>query len=174
MVEEISGSNQMWQTDGSVRFHQAFNDSIYDMSAEGTPITYVFDTGKWRYPVEEAGKTVMTSAHAFVTDVTETTDKIIFAVSNGWFGEDNKGYVGLYDKKSGATTMGEIEKGFEDDLTGFAPFYPVRTNGKGQLIGVMTIEDITKWVEKHPAEKRPTFIETLAEDANPVLVIVES
>ena len=84
------------------------------------------------------------------------------------------GYVGLYDKKSGATTMGEIEKGFEDDLTGFAPFYPVRTNGKGQLIGVMTIEDITKWVEKHPAEKRPTFIETLAEDANPVLVIVES
>lgn len=174
MVEEISGSNQMWQTNGSVRFHQAFNDSIYDMSAEGTPITYVFDTGKWRYPVEEAGKTVMTSAHAFVTDVTETTDKIIFAVSNGWFGEDNKGYVGLYDKKSGATTMGEIEKGFEDDLTGFAPFYPVRTNGKGQLIGVMTIEDITKWVEKHPAEKRPTFIETLAEDANPVLVIVES
>ena len=170
---EIKGSDQMWQTDGYIRFHQAFNDSIYDMTAENTPVAYVFDTGKWRYPVEETGKTEITSDHVFVTDMTETTDKIVFAVSNGWFGENNKGYVGLYDKKTGATAMSEIEKGFQDDLTGFAPFYPVRTNNKGQLVGVMTIEDIDKWLEKHPGAERPTFIETLVEDANPVLVIVE-
>ena len=172
-VVEIKGSDQMWQTDGYIRFHQAFNDSIYDMTAENTPIAYVFDTGKWRYPVEETGKTEITSDHVFVTDMTETTDKIVFAVSNGWFEEGNKGYVGLYDKKTGATAMSEIEKGFQDDLTGFAPFYPVRTNNKGLLVGVMTIEDIDKWLEKHPGAKRPTFIDTLVEDANPVLVIVE-
>lgn len=172
-VVEISGSDQMWQTDGSIRFHQAFNDSIYDMTAEGTPIIYVFDTGKWRYPVEETGKTELTSDHAFVTDVTETTDKLVFALSKGWFKEDNKGYVGLYDKKTGATIMGEIEKGFQDDLAGFAPFYPIRTNSKGQLVGVMTMEDIDKWLEKHPDAKRPAFIDTLVEDANPVLVVVE-
>lgn len=172
-VVEISGPSQMWQTDGSIRFHQAFNDSIYDMTAEDTPITYVFDTGKWRYPVEETGKTKMTSQHAFVTDMTETTDKIVFAVSNGWFEEDNKGYVGLYDKKTGTTIMSEIEKGFRDDLAGFAPFYPVRTNGKGQLVGIMTIEDINNWLEKHPNAERPTFVDTLMEDANPVLVVVE-
>lgn len=172
-VVELSSLDQIWQADGSIRFHQAFNDSIYDMTAENTPITYVFDTGKWRYPVEETGKTELTSEHAFVTDVTETADKIIFAVSKGWFGEENKGYVGLYDKKTGATTMGEIEKGFEDNLAGFASFYPVRSNEKGQLIGVMTIEDIDKWLEKHPDVVRPTFIDALAEDANPVLVVVE-
>ena len=97
----------------------------------------------------------------------------MFAVSKGWLGEDNKGYEGLYDKKTGTTIMGEIEKGFQDDLAGFAPFYPVRTNSKGQLIGVMTIEDIDKWLEKHPDAERPAFFDTLAEDANPVLVIVE-
>lgn len=172
-VVEISGPSQMWQTDGSIRFHQAFNDSIYDMTAEGTPITYVFDTGKWRYPVEETGKTDMTSQHAFVTDMTETTDKIVFAVSNGWFEENNKGYVGLYDKKTGTTIMSKIEKGFRDDLAGFAPFYPVRTNAKGQLVGIMTIEDINNWLEKHPDAERPTFVDTLMEDANPVLVVVE-
>lgn len=172
-VVEIKGSDQMWQTDGYIRFHQAFNDSIYDMTAENTPIAYVFDTGKWRYPVEETGKTEMTSDHVFVTDMTETTDKIVFAVSNGWFGEDNKGYVGLYDKKTGATAMSKIEKGFQDDLAAFAPFYPVRTNNKGLLVGVMTIEDIDKWLEKHPDAERPTFIDTLVEDANPVLVVVE-
>lgn len=172
-VVEVKGSDQMWQAGGSVRFHQAFNDSIYGISAEGPSVTYVFDTGKWHYPVEETGKTEITSNHAFVTDVTETKDKIVFAVSKGWLGEDNKGYVGLYDKKTGTTIMGEIEKGFQDDLAGFAPFYPVRTNSKGQLIGVMTIEDIDKWLEKHPDAERPPFFDTLAEDANPVLVIVE-
>lgn len=172
VVEQV-GFDQMWQSDGAIRFHQAFNDSIYGLTAGADPIVYLFDTGKWRYPAEEAAKTKMTSAHAFVTDVTETADHIVFAVSNGWLEEDNKGYVGLYDKKSGVTTMGEIEKGFRDDLAGFAPFYPVRINGKGQLIGIMTIEDINKWLEKHPDAERPAFVDTLAEDANPVLVIVE-
>lgn len=172
-VVELRGSDQMWQAGESVRFHQAFNDSIYGMTADGSSVTYVFDTGKWHYPVEETGKTEIASNHAFVTDVTETKDKIVFAVSKGWFGEDNKGYVGLYDKKAGTTIMGEIEKGFQDDLSGFAPFYPIRTNKKGQLIGVITIEDIDKWLEKHPDAERPASLNTLAEDANPVLVIVE-
>lgn len=172
-VVDIIGPNQMWQTDGSIRFHQAFNDSIYNMTAEGTPIIYVFDTGKWRYPVEKIGKMEITSDHVFVTDVTETPDKIVFAVNKGWFGEDNKGYVGLYDKKTRTTAMGKIEKGFRDDLAGFAPFYPVRTNSKGQLIGVLTMEDINKWIEKHPDAERPAFLDTLADDANPVLVVVE-
>lgn len=172
-VVEVKGSDQMWQTGGTVRFHQAFSDSIYGMTAEGSSVTYVFETGKWHYPVEETGKTEITSNHAFVTDVTETKDKIVFAVSKGWFGEDNKGYVGLYDKKTATTTMGEIEKGFQDDLTGFAPFYPVHTNSKGQLVGVMTMEDLDKWLEKHPDAEKPAFFDTLAEDANPVLVIVE-
>ncbi len=172
-VVEITGPSQMWQSEGTVRFHQAFNDSIYDLTAEASPVAYVFDTGKWHYPAAETAKTKMTSAHAFVTDMTETPDKIVFAVSNGWLEEDNKGYIGLYDKKTGTTTMSEIEKGFRDDLAGFAPFYPVRINDKGQLIGVMTMEDINEWLEKHPDAKKPAFVDTLAEDANPVLVIVE-
>ena len=105
--------------------------------------------------------------------MTETPTNVVIAWSKASFKEDNKGYIGLYDKKTGATIMGEIEKGFQDDLAGFAPFYPIRTNSKGQLVGVMTMEDIDKWLEKHPDAKRPVFIDTLVEDANPVLVVVE-
>lgn len=172
-VAEVTGSNQMWQADGAIRFHQAFNDTVYSVDAEGASVAYLFDTGRWHYSADETEKTAITSDHVFVTDVTETKDKVVFAVSKGWFKEDNKEYVGLYDKKTGTTVMGEQEKGFRDDLAGFAPFYPIRTNSKGQLIGVMTVEDIDKWLEKHPETERPAFLDTLTEDANPVLVIVE-
>lgn len=172
-VVDFTGVNQMWQTNGTIRFHQAFSDTIYNMNVEGAPIAYVFDTGKWHYPFEETENTEITSNHAFVTDVTETKDKIIFTVSKGWFEEENKGYIGLYDKKTEATAMGKIEEGFQDDLAGFAPFYPIRTNNKGQLIGIMTTEDIDKWLKKHPDAEKPAFLDELAEDDNPVLVIVE-
>lgn len=173
-VVELIGPSQMWQIDGAVRFHQAFNDSIYGLTTAGAgSIVYIFDTGKWHYPVGETAKTKITSAHVFVTDMMETADHIVFAVSKGWLEEDNKGYIGLYDKRTGSTTVSEIEKGFRDDLAGFAPFYPVRMNGKGQLIGIMTMEDIHQWLEEHPDAERPAFVDTLAEDANPVLVIVE-
>lgn len=138
-VVDFTGVDQMWQTNGTIRFHQAFSDTIYNMNVEGAPIAYVFDTGKWHYPFEE----------------------------------ENKGYIGLYDKKTRATAMGKIEEGFQDDLAGFAPFYPIRTNNKGQLIGIMTTEDIDKWLKKHPDAEKPAFLDELAEDDNPVLVIVE-
>ena len=55
------------------------------------------------------------------------------------------------------------------------PFYPVAATPDGTLVGVLTQEDILKWVEEHPDAAVPPALQPVIdseEEPNPVLVIV--
>jgi hypothetical protein len=72
--------------------------------------------------------------------------------------------------------MNEVEDAFTDDLTGFVPFTPMAHGKKGEFVGILTIEQIQEWQEEHPDVKLEgalASLEGLADDANPVVVIVE-
>ena len=73
--------------------------------------------------------------------------------------------------------MNPTKEGFTDDLTGLPPFHPVSSTEKGGFVGVLKIEDIQEWLEEHPEVKLEGTLAPLAglaDDANPVVVIVES
>jgi hypothetical protein len=62
-------------------------------------------------------------------------------------------------------------------LTQFIPFYPTTHSAKGEFAGTLSIEQIQKWMEEHPDVKLEgplAPLEDLADDANPVVVIVEA
>ena len=72
--------------------------------------------------------------------------------------------------------MNLTKEGFTDDLTGFAPFHPIKKKKKGGFVGVLKIEDIQEWLEEHPEVKLEGTLaplKDLADDANPVVVLVE-
>ncbi len=52
------------------------------------------------------------------------------------------------------------------------PFEPVITTPDGKLIGIISVEEINRWTEEHPDAKLPASLANLAEDDNPVLVVV--
>ena len=61
-------------------------------------------------------------------------------------------------------------------MTGFAPFRPMNRTNDGKFVGMLKIEEIQDWLEEHPEVKLEGAlapIDGLADDANPVVVIVE-
>ena len=85
-------------------------------------------------------------------------------------------YDGLYRKSDGVVMMNHIKEGFTDDLTGFAPFRPMSRTKDGGFLGMLKIEEIQEWLEEHPEVKLEDTLaplDGLADDANPVVVIVE-
>ncbi|MBQ2923522.1 MAG: hypothetical protein IJE60_10645, partial [Tyzzerella sp.] len=72
--------------------------------------------------------------------------------------------------------IGKRNEGFTDDLTQFIPFKPLTHSAQGEFAGALNIEDIQKWTEEHPEVKLEGALaplKDLADDANPVVVIVE-
>ena len=56
------------------------------------------------------------------------------------------------------------------------PFYPVVAAPDGSLIGILTQEDILKWLEEHPDATVPQQLQAVVdseEEPNPVLVILK-
>ena len=55
------------------------------------------------------------------------------------------------------------------------PFFPVAATPDGRYVGIVTQEDIAKWMEEHPDAKVPESLQAVVdseEEPNPVLVIV--
>ncbi|MCI9607973.1 MAG: DUF4934 domain-containing protein [Muribaculaceae bacterium] len=156
-----------------LHFKEPFIDTMYVVTPTSFTPIYTFDCGEKALNPSEVNTKGFSADNLWVTEVCESSDYIVFGACYGWLGnEDRKGYVGYYDKKTGKTRATAAENGFEDDLTGFMPFYPVVSNSRGDLIGILTIDDIDKWLETHPDAELPEPLRNLAEDANPICVIV--
>ena len=113
-----------------------------------------------------------------ITYVAETEDLLFFECAKEWFTQNKRPdfRFGIYQKKEGITLIGRTYERITDDLTQFIPFYPTTHSTKGEFAGTLSIEQIQKWLEEHPDVKLEgalALLEGLADDANPVVVIVE-
>ena len=154
-------------------FKEAMCDTLYRFTPSALVPELVFDMGGHNYPVGELNRRSVKPEDLFVTAVTLTPRKAVFGVSRGWVGDnDHTLYIGTYDRQTGETRMTLASEGITDDLGGFIPFAPAFSNPKGDLIGIITTEDIEEWYEEHPDFPRPDWLNNLQDDANPVLVIV--
>ena len=164
----------VWRVGKEAVHHRGvLNDTVFAITPTSAEIAYIFDCGEGRLTQQLLEKQEeMPSSSLFVTDIVETSDRIVFAASRGWIRADHTPYVGIYDKKTGETRAGDGYKGFVDDLTGFISFYPITALPDGRLVGLITMDDIDKYLEENPDAKVPAEIAELEEDANPILVIV--
>ncbi len=154
-------------------FKEAMCDTLYRYTPSAMVPELVFDMGSHTYPIQELNRRSLKPEDLFVTAVTATPKKAVFGVSRGWVEDSNHQlYIGTYDRQTGETRMALASEGITDDLGGFIPFAPAYSTPKGDLIGVLTTDDIEEWYAEHPDFPRPDWLNALAEDANPVLVIV--
>lgn len=152
---------------------QTMCDTIYRISARGAEPVVIFDFGENGFPFREFNKRLPNNNEMYVTHALETPDKVLFAFSEGWLGDDShKEYIGIYDRKSGKTIVGDAKKGIRDDLGGFMPFSPSTTTADGKWIGVLTMEQIEEWLEENPEVERPEWLANSTAEDNPVLVII--
>ena len=165
----------VWEMEDGYRLHETFSDTIYQVKGMELEPYRAFNLGERRLAPEDRGKKEGFEEKLSVTYVLETADLIYFQCAKNLYG-DYTFYNGLYRKSDGNVVMNEVEEAFTDDLTGFVPFTPTAHGKKGEFVGVLTIEQIQEWQEEHPGAKLEGVLaplEGLADDANPVVVIVE-
>lgn len=152
---------------------QTMCDTIYRLGADGAEPVITFDFGGKGFPYTEFNNRLPNSNEIFVVNSLMTPSKVLFALSEGWLGEEtHKEYVGVYDRKTGSVKLGDKEKGIADDLGAFMPFNPVTTTADGKFIGVLTMEEIEDWLAEHPDAERPAALANSTAEDNPVLVVI--
>lgn len=165
--------NTLAKTDGRLHFYMPLTDTVYTVTENSIEPLYVMDCGKDALKPSHFNHQEFPADVVFVTEICETPSQLIFGASRGWLGlEDHQPYVGYYDKTTGNTYATQAKKGFVDDLTGFMPFYPVLSNNRGDLFGIITMEELAAWREEHPDAELPEALQSLDEDSNPICVIV--
>ena len=165
----------VWSVEDEFHFHEPFGDTIFQVKELKLEPYRIFDLGERKLSVVDRGKKEGNEDKLTMTYVLETPDLIFFQCAQDLY-NDVTMYNGLFRKADGALMMNPAEKGFTDDLTRFLPFHPKTQTLEGGFIGILKVEDIQKWLEEHPEIKLEGALaplEGLADDANPVVVIVE-
>ena len=175
---EPSHYPSIYHYNDELRFHEAYNDTVF--SIEGNQLTprWVFHTGDYHFPKELHGDVKESLNRIVVTYVSESERLLFFQCARNWFGGGRKIELcnAVYDKEHGTLMMNRSKEGFTDDLTRFMPFHPEDFTSKGEYIGVLNVEDMQEWLEEHPdvkLEEALAPLKGLVDDANPVVVIVE-
>ena len=68
-----------------------------------------------------------------------------------------------------------FEKGIKDDITGFLPIQLMTVSISGEYGGLLSMEDIAKWADKHTDQELPkelAALRDLDEEKNPVVVLM--
>ena len=165
----------VWAMGDEYHFHETFGDTIYQVKGQTLEPYRYFNMGERYLPKAERGKKEGNEEKLSITYVMETPHLIYFQCAKNLY-NDLTMYDGLYRKSDGVVMMNHIKEGFTDDLTGFAPFRPMSRTNDGGFVGMLKIEEIQEWLEEHPEVELEGVLaplDGLADDANPVVVIVE-
>ena len=167
----------VWKSADEYHFHEALGDTIYRVKGQELEPYCYFHLGERHLPKEERGKKEGNEEKLTITYILETKDLIYFQCAKNLYNyEGMKMYNGLYRKSDAMVMMSPLADAFVDDLTGFLPFLPMSHTPEGSFVGLLKIEDIQEWQEEHPDVKLEGALAPLnglADDANPVAVIVE-
>lgn len=169
----ISPVTQLARVGEELHFSQQFVDTIYKLerNAPARP-AYVFDMGEHHAEYADLIAKPWQNSSIMLMDVIENTNMIVFSVVTEAAEHESKTYIGYFDKQNGTTAMSA--DGFVDDLTGFGiSFMPLCAMADGRLVSFITIDQLYEYFDANPDAEVPSWAEGVAEDANPILVVVD-
>lgn len=169
----INFQPQIYRAGNEVHLRETLCDTIYTITPRGCGYSLIFDMGSHAFPVQEINKRKPSSSDLFMTDMAENGKKVVFGISEGWpMNDDHSEYIGIYDRATGTTALGNADNGIADDISGFMPFIPSYVSTDGAFVGLISPEAVIKWLENNPGVKHPDWAGKLVADDNPVMVII--
>ena len=165
----------LWLCKDEIHFHEALNDTIFQIDGNRIAPYLTFHTGNRHFPLEKKGEKEASEGTLVITDVMETSQWILFHCTKDIYGEPES-YQGMYDKKNGEVRLTKENDGFIDDIHHFLPIHPEAYGAKGEWGTLFSIEQIQTFQEEHPDFKMEGALAPLKDldfDDNPVVVIVE-
>lgn len=170
------GHTPFWKYKGKTYLKEVYNDTIYQVSTQGLRPHTVFHLGEHHWPAGERFRKDKDKAVS-VLQVMETGDLFFFRLAFAVYSkEKQKYYNGIYHKSTGSVHINHLAEGVTDDIYDFFPLYPIAVSPSGQLMAVLSAEEIAMWIDENGASALPADLAHLVqvrEDDNPVLVFIE-
>ena len=160
-------------------FKEWFSDTLYSFSSKKLTPKYYLNTGSHRpiYERQDLISDVQRRDLMFLNVTTQVVNNLYFKVYH-----KDKYKVGLFNKKTHKTQIAKQQKnellGFHNDIDNFVPFSPSFTTHEGNLIGIITAEEMLDWFSNNPelANKLPQRLKqfrNIDPEDNPIVMIVK-
>lgn len=165
----------LWYNKNEVRFKESYGDTIYTIKERSLEPYMIFHTGEFYWPKDELTIKENNNKRVVIPYVSENDKSIFFQCIKGLH-ENKVLYNGIYNKEDGSIKMSKYDDKITDDLTSFMPFKPLGISSAGEYVGLVEAADVLEWLEENPeaeANEKLNFLNQLAEDSNPVLILVE-
>lgn len=167
----------LWRHKGQVRFREAFSDTLFHVKGNALEPYLIFNMGERRFLPEYREDKDLSRKCLVLTYVMETERLLYFQCVENLYGDGTSNvYNGIYVKTDGRVCMDRAANAFADDLNGFMPFRPEACSAGGEFAGMLQVGDLQEWLDEHPRTKLEGALaplQGLADDANPICVIVE-
>jgi len=171
-----ANSERLWKNTGNIRFKENFVDTIFTFSEGKLFPTFIFNTGKYHWPIKDINSKQYTNERIYIEFVYENDTHIFFQCIRGIFSNEQIIYNGLYDKITSATKLCKYIDEIEDDITYFMPFTPLGVSTSGEFVSLVEAWEVMEWLEKHPGainNENLSFLKALDEDDNPIVILIE-
>ena len=168
-------NSNFWHVGKDTYFMESFNDTIFHSGGTALIPHLWFDCGdmKWDYKDRFS---INKSRGLFISQVLDSKHVLFALAITGLYDKDKrKTYSVAFDKQKGETKASLFEKGIKDDITGFLPIQLMTVSISGEYGGLLSMEDIAKWADKHTDQDLPkelAALRDLDEEKNPVVVLM--
>lgn len=160
-------------------FKEWFSDTLYSFSSQKMTPLFYFNTEKYR-PIYEKQDLISDEQRRnlmFTKIITQDINNLYFQV---YYKDMYR--IGLFNKKTNKTLIADRKKdellGFYNDIDNFVPFAPKFTTPEGNLVGIITSEEMLSWFDlnKTKASKLPSHLlkfKDIDPEDNPILMVVK-
>ena len=156
-------SPSLWKYDGNIRMKQPFNDTIYTVTESGLVPHDILGLGKWHWKEEDAFLTKECNEKITVDYILEGNGYLYFHLRTGLYDTKNtKVFCGFYDKEKESVSL--MKGAVMMDEANNQKLSIRGTSADGGFCALIPADKLSK-------ENRSRL--KLADDANPVVVIVE-
>ncbi|KYG78658.1 uncharacterized protein DUF4934 [Roseivirga ehrenbergii] len=183
--KKLSDSFRFEKTDfqnynNALFFKESFNDTVFNVGADTLKPAFLYELGKYSppYAEQESMSDEKKNEYMFVRNTLQSPDFVFYNVS---FKE--KLAYGYYNRKTKEAFLSDpstsnSKTGYTNDIDNFVPFYPTSINEKGEMLGLITAEEVYEWFQNNPDKiaSLPENLQTLQNiepEDNPVVMIAK-
>ncbi len=160
-------------------FKENFNDTVFNVGVDTLKPAILYELGEFSPPYaeqENLGK--KRSEYMFPYKTLQSPDFVFYNVS---FKE--KLAYGYYNRKTKEAKLSDpsnsnSKTGFTNDIDNFVPFYPTSINEEGEMMGLITAEEVYEWFQNNPDKiaslpENLQALQNIEPEDNPVVMIAK-
>ncbi|WP_421977902.1 DUF4934 domain-containing protein [Roseivirga seohaensis] len=161
-------------------FKENFNDTVFNVGVDTLKPALVYELGEYSppYTEQESMSIEQRKEYMFVRNTLQNSSFIFYNVA--FKGMEAYGYYNRKTKEAKLSdpSTSNSKTGFTNDIDNFVPFYPTSINEEGEMMGVITAEEVYEWFQNNPDKiaslpENLQALQNIEPEDNPVVMIAK-